>query len=74
METTPIIPLDPQWIEDKITDSGRRREAALLMAAQHTENLRTFCLAALEQGYSEVKVARLAGTSRDTIRKWRGKK
>ena len=74
METTPIIPLDPQWLEDTITRTGRQREAALSMAAQHTENLRAYTITALAQGYSEVKVARMAGISRDTLRKWRGKK
>lgn len=68
-----MVDLQKQEKRDRLQELGRDLSDAVRARDLASENLRVTVLDALASGVSENEAAKLAGITRDTVRRWAGK-
>lgn len=68
-----MVDLEKQEKRDRLQELGRDLSDAVRARDLASENLRVTVLDALASGVSENEAAKLAGITRDTVRRWAGK-
>lgn len=67
-----LAELAEQWRGELIERGAKVKQLSSLLSERRAE-LRTAALKGLECGLSELEVSKLAGVTRDSVRKWQGK-